>query len=130
MVKQIISVLAVLLLLSGCEEGSDSSGTTDSSVQEVCGTEETFSNPASFCQIQQGLLIPKCVRCHEGGRFSIGEDANYDDLMDNGGWVDPGDPDNSEMFVRMALGQITDTVITEDELDAVESWILNGAQND
>lgn len=115
-----------LVLLAACEEASESNiGSTDSKVQEVCGTEETYSNPATFCQIQQALLIPKCLRCHDGGHRSIG-DAEYDEFMDSD-WVVPGDPDSSIMFIRMVNGNITDTVITEEETDAVESWILDGA---
>ena len=121
--------LSLLIVISffqlGCEAINDES---QLSVAEICGTEDNFSNPATFCQIQAGLLVPKCVRCHERGSNNIGSIGDYDALFDLG-WVVANDLNNSTMFTRMEAGDITNTVITDEELDAVESWILDGAPN-
>ena len=74
------------------------------------------------------IFQAKCSLCHgTSGGFSV---KSYGDIIqggDNGLTLIPGDPQNSKLLTVAAPGGDHPGQFTEDELERVRIWILNGA---
>lgn len=137
--KLMVSVLFVLTVSCG---GSSSEDTDDDG-----GLEPTLSS------IQENIFTPTCARsgCHSAASasngLSLAEGDSFSELvgvasqdvptMDR---VDVGDPDNSYLLhklrgtqgsvggsgSRMPQGELA---LSDEEIEAIEEWIENGAEN-
>jgi mono/diheme cytochrome c family protein len=84
---------------------------------------------STFKEIQADILMNSyCIGCHgPGGAQSSLE--TYDDVMS---FIEPGKPDESDLYVRMREGDMPrgrGPKVTGKMLEAVKVWIENGANN-
>jgi len=89
------------------------------------------SAPVTFSTIRSTILVPKCVRCHQGPQAPDGIDLSiYSSLVSNQVFV-AGDPANSDIFVQVSTGQMPfgGPKLSADEIQAIHDWIQQGAQN-
>jgi mono/diheme cytochrome c family protein len=74
------------------------------------------------------IFQTKCSLCHgSSGGFSV---KNYGDIIqggDNGLTIIPGNPEDSKLLSVAAPGSEHPGQFTEEELEKVRIWILNGA---
>ncbi|MGH7787952.1 MAG: hypothetical protein ACRERC_13860 [Candidatus Binatia bacterium] len=112
----------------------------------------TATQPASFALIQSTIFSPRCAipTCHddglESGDLNLEADEAYDalvgvepeiDVVREAGLlrVDPGDPDNSFLLVKLLgppLGQggrmpLTGPALSAAEIQLITDWIAQGA---
>lgn len=76
-----------------------------------------------FDEIEADILAPKCYSCHESGMPSF---SDYDSVMAT--IVIPGNPDSALLRV-VKSGEMprNQPDLTPDEINRIESWIMNGA---
>ena len=80
----------------------------------------------SYSADVQLIFDAKCVSCHPPTKsLDLKPDNSYDALID-GGYVDIGSPESSEIYIKMAEGHQT---ATETESKTVLGWIMEGAEN-
>jgi len=114
----------------------------------------TMGAAVSFAQIQDEIFTPRCavVICHDSasrsGSLVLEEGASFDDLVgvepstpaarDAGMLrVDPGDPDNSFLVIKLELPQATIELgspmpligdrLSDSEIQLIRDWIAQGA---
>lgn len=139
----------LVLLLTACDEGSNSSSSISTSNTDNSPT--TTNNPTTtieptLASIQSNVFTPTCAvsGCHaspgaadlileEGQAFTnlVGVDSTEVNALKR---IAPGDPDNSYLIqkiegtaaigARMPRGR---TPLTDDVIKAIRQWISNGA---
>ncbi len=86
---------------------------------------------ATFSSINELILQPKCVSCHNPTGIRPSED--YTDYVTtiNTGKVVPFDAVQSELYTQCVSGEMPQdsTRLTDAELAAIRTWIDNGALN-
>lgn len=88
-----------------------------------CGSRELkVAVPPTYSSIQKIVIGPKCLQCHT----SL---ATYSGVMRI---VDPGNPGSSPFYESIQSGEMPQRSpkLSSVELQAVRTWISNGAQND
>lgn len=110
--------LIASLVLVGCNRS-----TSDPYANSPYGSPNTngqvYRNQVSFAYLSQNVLRPRCGGCHN---------LTYQTIMQNG-LVQPGDPENSELYTITASGQMPQggQPLGNNELAAIYYWIQAGA---
>lgn len=147
MTKKKSVLFGLLFLIASACGGGSSSDDTDEDADDDGGIEPTLSS------IQENIFTPTCARsgCHSAtsasGGLSLAEGDSFGELVGTASSevptldrVEAGDPDNSYLLhkLRGTAGDVggTDTqmplngsALSEDEIEAIEEWITNGAEN-
>lgn len=143
--KKLTSILALSLAASACG-GTDNNGTVDA------GTKSEIEPKLSV--IVQNIFVPKgCLGCHDAngsnGDLSLTAANAYSNLVNvdvtDETWpsnykkrVAPNDPANSALVASVQKLEALDSKLhmpqgilklTQSEIDAISTWIQNGAQN-
>lgn len=84
---------------------------------------------ASFTSVRTYILEPKCLGCHTGPSSPEGADLSTYEALMNGGWVVPGSPATSRLFLSVTRGNMPKNAprLSETELGLLENWIVAGA---
>ncbi len=79
-------------------------------------------NPATYTWINANIIQPKCIGCHKK-LFKT-----YDSLV---GTVKAGRPQDSNLYKMTKSGMMPENgeALTDAELNAIQSWIADGAKN-
>ena len=91
-----------------------------------------------WTEIHDKIFVPKCIKCHSAGGKA--EDVPLDSkefVIDPvNSLVTAGQPDQSELFVsitKVGKGQMppvkSGIKLVAEEIDAIKTWILNGAKD-
>ncbi len=100
----------------------------------------------TLSSIQTNILTPKCINrgCHNPtpGPMSLQAGATFGNLVNvqspvyGQPRVDPGDPNNSVLYLKVILNggvgsqmPLSGSKLSTEETDAIRDWITNGAQN-
>lgn len=140
-------VLLSLLIVAAC--GGSSSGDEDDGEDNDGGT----GLEATLSSIQENIFTPTCARsgCHSAasasGGLSLADGDSFGELVGTESSeaptlerVEAGDPDNSYLVNKLkgTAGDVggTDTqmplgesALSDEEIEAIEEWITNGAEN-
>lgn len=108
--------LAVALSLSGCNEDEGSAACT--------GAEATFTS------IKSTIFSEKCLSCHStsgGNQGSINLET-YASVLNT---LSPGSPDSSSLYTSVNTGSMPQgsLKLCASDIEAIQNWIQNGAQN-
>ena len=138
-------VLVFAFMAIACGGGGSSDGDDDTG--DDGGLEPTLSS------IQENIFTPTCARsgCHSAGSasggLSLADGDSFGELVGTASSeaptlnrVEAGDPDNSYLLnkLRGTAGDVggTDTqmplgeaALSDEEIEAIEEWITNGAEN-
>ncbi|MDQ7065175.1 MAG: hypothetical protein Q9P90_13140 [candidate division KSB1 bacterium] len=129
------------LLLSACQRDQGSYGPTGPDN----GDNNQTTIEATFSSIQQNILTPGCVNrgCHPpAGPMSLKQGEAYQNLVNQPSAygmprVDPGKPDNSALYLKVvgdartgARMPLNAPPLSQEQIDAIRTWIQNGAKND
>lgn len=68
-----------------------------------------------------------CEGCHDGGTPPDLSSNVYDNLLD--GYVEPGEPENSDLYNQLDDSGSGNHVISEEDLDNIRQWIEEGAED-
>lgn len=121
------------LALSSCG-GSDAS--TGPGVPTVGVPDATSLLSPTFSSLRENVFGPKCMECHGAGFAAAGVDfSSYERLMGSAHrapLVTPGKPEESRLWEVLSEGRMppNGAKLSVPELDAIRSWILNGAKDD
>ncbi len=88
-----------------------------------CGSRELkIPIHPTYQSIQAITISQKCLMCHE----SI---SSYEGLLQT---VQPGNPAGSDLYKQITNGSMPQwsPKLSDAEIQAIYTWILNGAQND
>lgn len=111
-----LAVLSVLALV-GCNYMERKGGAGSQPIEE----------PVLFKQVMAEVFAPNCISCHrQGGAIA---DLTTREAMLDKGWIVPGDPAASQIFMSVVAGRMPKGGPTlEPRLVALlEKWILDGA---
>lgn len=126
------SLLFIVLVFAACQHENPAP------TQPTQGVQPTLSS------IQANIFTPKCVNsgCHPGGGapMSLANGQSFGTLVNqnsayNRPRVAPGNANNSALYLKVAgttLGSIMPLgrpPLSADEVNAIQTWINNGAQN-
>jgi cytochrome b subunit of formate dehydrogenase len=78
------------------------------------------------------LFISKCGNCHAAAVLGGLDLSTYETALAGGGsgtGIIPGDPDNSNIVIKQRVGNHPGQ-LSEDELNTIIEWILNGAEKE
>ncbi len=110
-------LITPLLFLQGCDELS-----SDSDLESEA---ESIASMANFEWINENIVQPRCVACHNDNNMSAGLlMTNYDNVMDI---VVPERPDLSPFYIRSFNTIFFRLTPTEQEI--IYLWIEEGALN-
>jgi hypothetical protein len=86
---------------------------------------------ASFSALQQNLIAPRCLSCHDAAVLSGGIDmSSYESLLASGAIV-KGSPQSSQFYTAIQSGLMPPGGgVSADVVAAVYQWILAGAPKD
>jgi len=102
---------------------------TDTSIPVPVPTPTSTPTAPSFTQVNQDVLVPRCVSCHSSQYAAAGVDlSSYDATMSN---VVPGDPSSSILYLSVAPGgdmPLGDS-LPQDQIQEIYDWIESGAPN-
>ena len=95
---------------------------------------DTKPENVSFSQDVQSIFDANCTSCHNGGGIPLDlTDGNsYNELNSTDGMVDPGNPDNSELYERITgTGALMPPSgsLPQGDIDLIYQWIEEGALN-
>jgi uncharacterized membrane protein len=129
-----ISLLAIRASDGSMPPGGGLNSSEEQAIKDWIDDLATINNngpaPATFSEVETQILTPKCYTCHSGGSGGI-TFSDYDSVLFS--VVTPGDLGSRlyQATVRPTNPMPRNsTALTVDELALMESWILNGAQND
>lgn len=80
---------------------------------------------ASFSSIKTNIILQKCIGCHSAM-------GTYASLVGNGDWIVKGNANNSGIYARTANQTMPPgggAYLNTTELNAIQTWINNGAPN-
>jgi OmcA/MtrC family decaheme c-type cytochrome len=88
---------------------------------------------ATFSSILTEIFVPYCSSCHGATPPRLDGTAAYDELLSGTStagvrYVEPGNPGGSNLVQRMRSDMPPGAPLDPAAVDAVEAWILNGAQ--
>ncbi len=133
-------LFGAMLLVSACQRDQgpySPTGPDDGDNQQTI--------EATFSSIQKNILTPGCVNrgCHPpAGPMSLKEGEAYQNLVNQPSAygmprVDPGKPDNSALYLKVvgdartgARMPLNAPPLSQEQIDAIRTWIQNGAKND
>ncbi len=134
----IAAVLAVISSLTGGITGAFAQGTK----LDLPGESKVSGIPAPTDQVALSafkVLDKHCARCHQAGRLdrlkpakNFGNILKLEEISRDPNLVLPGNPDGSPLFIQMVKQEMPydvyqefsgDAETTEDELNAVRTWI-------
>ena len=138
--------LAGIIAVVAC--GSSSNGSPASPTPST-GSGNSGSTGASFATIESTIIVPRCTGCHGGASPSAGmsleASAAYSNLVnvtsgEKSGAVRviPGDPNNSYLvqklrgdpgIVGLRMPRNGPPYLTDDQINLVIQWIVEGAKN-
>jgi mono/diheme cytochrome c family protein len=89
----------------------------------TCVAQTSLAATPTYSWIQANIITPKCATCHFHKNFK-----SYEGVMAE---VEAGSPQNSPLYIRtkdggMPMGK---DPLSDEELNAIQTWIANGAQN-
>lgn len=112
---------------TGAKEGGQTTGTPATPVVDFKTLDVDYVN------LKKYVLDDNCISCHNAKRAKGGVDlSSYKTMFgddDYGKIVDPGKPDNSDLYYDISNGDMPprgDT-LTKEEIDYVKRWIEQGA---
>ncbi len=125
----LVLVGVFVFVLAAC--GQDTTSSVSTSVAAV----PTHAGPVSFSKDVNPILQNSCFDCHGGERTSKGLSvASYNSLMQgsqNGAVIVASDPANSLLVQSILSGKMPKrgTKLTPEQIQLIEQWITEGAQN-
>ena len=86
------------------------------------------TGPASFARVNNEILIPKCLSCHDGSQPSLPNFKSFAALMSSGA-LNPGDPASSKLYTEVKSGSMPKNgpALSSGEVSLIQDWILAGA---
>ena len=95
---------------------------------------DTKPENVSFSQDVQSIFDAYCTECHNGGTIPLDltEGKAYDQLNSIEDLLDPGNPENSELYERLiGIGAIMPPAgsLSQSNIDYIYVWIEEGALN-
>lgn len=135
--RKLLVLAGSLALLNACgftnAKGSGSSGVSAAPASPSGSDQSVTPAPAggaaTFTQVYQQILQPKCVACHgSGGSPDL---ASYSGFATDTRTIDPGHADQSVLYQQVADGSMPrgGQALTQAQLDLMASWIDAGALN-
>jgi uncharacterized membrane protein len=135
-------VFSAIVGLAGCgftrypdATNSQSAGSTaptsvNPPTQTTTPSDPVTGSPATFSQVNQQILQPKCVGCHASG--SSPDFSSYSSFAQSTAYVVAGNAAQSSFYTAVSSGRMPQggTALTQAELSIVSSWIDAGAKND
>lgn len=139
--KHSISFFLSALLLAGCATSESESETRlpGRNVLEAAALKEAQAGRVDFVSHVKPILEAKCVMCHnksaQPGRMSLASQADALETGALGGFIVPGNPDNSRFITHVkgahasvkAMPPVGE-VLTTEETAIIRRWISQGAQ--
>lgn len=116
----------IILLFSFCALV----GCGNSSHEQIAAdADKALEGPVNFGVLKANVLGPSCLRCHASNNAKTSLDmSTYENLMSSG-VVNPGKPDESFIYQRVAAGEMPpDSSITMAQIQILKKWIAEGAQ--
>lgn len=112
----VLMTTAILLAFQNCAPLGSSPGSRDISI-------ESNANKATFQWLNDNIVEPKCVSCHNSSvSFGGLEFTSYEGVMES---VVPGNPEASSFYTRSFT--TTFFQLTAEERDLIYTWIEGGA---
>lgn len=132
---RVIASLTLPLALTGLLVWETSAGTPSSGAAEV-------QDRISFNRDVRPILSNNCFQCHGPDAGTREADLRFDTQqglfadLDGAPLIDPGDPENSELFYRITAEHGSDKMppvdsglaLTADQVATIEQWIREGAE--
>lgn len=125
-----LPILAAAIIAMAC---SGAGGST-----EPITVKKTSEGEVSFKETVLPILTDHCIRCHGEDRDGDLYVLDYAGVMKggkSGGFVIPGDPDNSRVITSVEktkppyMPPKVFPALTEDRIQALRQWISEGAKN-
>ena len=88
------------------------------------------TTPATFAEVNQQILVPKCLSCHGAGASP--DFSSYSSFAQDTRYVMPGNAAQSAIYTATENGSMPRgaAALTATELGLIYSWIEGGAKND
>lgn len=107
----------LILLFQNCGESGEN--------PYVSSDSASVANNANFTWINENIVQPQCVECHNGSlAFSGLEFTTYAGVMDA---IVAGEPENSLFYTRSFSTKFFE--LTPEERETIRLWIAEGAEN-
>jgi mono/diheme cytochrome c family protein len=120
-VMKILLVCLLLLGISSCSQSSSSGSTTPNPTPNVSTSPLPLAPTYSYTYIQQNILTPSCIQCHDSG--STVDLSTYDGVISN---VLPGDPNQSSLLLDLVNGTMPPSPnrpLSSDQITYISNWI-------
>lgn len=131
MKKLILPLL--LVMISGCgyeiKKGASSPTQGGGTPVNPEAPQPPVGTTVSFASIQKSILVPTCLKCHNGPTGSGGVDlSTHAGVLE---WVAPGDAPNSTLYTEVESGSMPKRAprLTEEQCNTIRDWINAGAKS-